>query len=401
MFWYLKNIKRLVIVSNLLLMILFLFPRGLYATEAKMIFRPQGFAGKVWDPIDALGITGMECKCSYTHTGDAAGEHFWVFQSEPVIKGVDPDGPAAGKLEPDDVIVAIDRMLITTRKAGVRFAHIKAGELVELTIRRGNLRISHWILAEPVPSGKEVLVEGIDTSYARRGDKLSEAIEALAKYATDLSKAIEKHAVLEALELPPVPEILEKGKPWVPELPDIADYLDITPLGWFGFRLSFAGSIENKSPKPAQWRFKSPPKIHTIEPGSPADRAGLEKGDVLTHIDGIKLDSRKGGKHFSSVEPGQAVRWTIRRNGVKRDISMVAEERPEGVRAPSWEKPKPPRFPLVDEPRELLYSGSLGETGVKVTGTRSVRVTVDKERGEIIIETPDATVRLQLSGKEE
>ena len=69
-------------------------------------------------------------------------------------------------------------------------------------------------------------------------------------------------------------------------------------------------------------------RVVSVESDGPADQIGLKRGDVLTHIDGLHLDGRKGEKRFSAVEPGQTVTWTVRRHGVKRAIVMVAEERP-------------------------------------------------------------------------
>jgi S1-C subfamily serine protease len=102
------------------------------------------------------------------------------------------------------------------------------------------------------------------------------------------------------------------------------------PIGWLGLGLSFSGSIVAKPSDglPARWRFDAPPKIHSIEPDGPAGRAGLKRGDVLTHIDGVRLDTRRGGKLFSAVEPGQVVTWTIRRHGEESTVAMVPEERP-------------------------------------------------------------------------
>ena len=102
------------------------------------------------------------------------------------------------------------------------------------------------------------------------------------------------------------------------------------PIAWLGFCLSFSGSVV-RSPsdgRPARSRFDSPPKIVSVEPDGPADRAGLRRGDLLTHIDGFALDGGRGEKHFAAIEPGQTVTWTVRRLGEEQGIVMTAEERP-------------------------------------------------------------------------
>ena len=45
--------------------------------------------------------------------------------------------------------------------------------------------------------------------------------------------------------------------------------------------------------------------------------------DVLTHIDGIRLVRRAGGRKFSDIEPGQTITWTIEREGRRLTIETV------------------------------------------------------------------------------
>lgn len=262
----------------------------------------------------ALGISGMECKCSYT-VNAKTDERFWLFQSEPLITGIRRDGPASGKLRPGDVIVGIDGLLIMTRQAGVRFANLEAGEPVELTVRRRNRTITETIIPEEAPSEEGTAIFRLDLSDRESLFGLSKAIESLARLSTDPNGDGEAEKTLDALKALEIGDLLTEPPP---------------PIGWLGLGLSFSGSIVGKPSDglPARWRFYEPPKIHSIEPDGPADRAGLKRGDVLTHIDGVPLDTRKGGKRFSAVEPGQAVTWTIRRHGLERTVAMIPEERP-------------------------------------------------------------------------
>lgn len=67
---------------------------------------------------------------------DEEGRPRWVhFLSEPVITEVDPDGPAAGRLLPGDIIVAVDDDLITTRRGSFRF-WFSHGEPVRVYVSR-------------------------------------------------------------------------------------------------------------------------------------------------------------------------------------------------------------------------------------------------------------------------
>lgn len=365
-------------------------------TREKNVLQLSGY-----DPIRGLGISRLECKCSYTiredsAQGDNAWQKFWLFQSEPEIKGVDPDGPAAGILRKGDVIVGIDGLLITTRKAGVRFANIRPGEAVELTIRRGRRTLEKVITAEEDGSPGVLKVEGADTALTINLDRLYQAIEILAKGEGDLSMLVD-----------------------IPELPDLIGLVDLStgistpdidihtalqdrsfmPSGWFGFSLSFSGSITSKKGEDeSRWEFESPPTIRKVKDGSPADRAGLRTGDRLTHIDGVKLDSKRGGRLFSVVQPGQEVTWTVRRGRSTLDIKMTAEERPQSSVKRS--KSSIPEESLEESIYQERFRGTMGKTEIEVDGDDSVVITEDKGSGEIVITARGVKVRIRKTDKE-
>lgn len=76
------------------------------------------------------------------------GRPRWVrFLTEPVLAEVDPDGPAAGRLRPNDVLVAVEGQLITTREGSRLFWFVDRDE-VRLDISRGGR--AETILVRPV-----------------------------------------------------------------------------------------------------------------------------------------------------------------------------------------------------------------------------------------------------------
>jgi C-terminal processing protease CtpA/Prc len=84
------------------------------------------------------------------------------------------------------------------------------------------------------------------------------------------------------------------------------------------------------SPKaPPKWVFNDLPQIYYVDPGSPADKAGLRRDDVLIQIDGMSLLTEEAGRKFGAVRPGQAIRWTYRRGGDTRSVVVVAKRRPD------------------------------------------------------------------------
>jgi len=160
-----------------------------------------------------------------------------------------------------------------------------------------------------------VKIPGVDLSDPEEQRRWSKSLEQLAR----LLKGSQGEGGAE--ETPDAMEMLKA-----------AGLLDVEPppAGWLGCGLSFSGSIVRKPSNgvPVRWQFDSPPKVVSVEADGPADRAGLKRGDVLTQIDGVPLDSGRGEKRFSAIEPGQTITWTVRRDGVERTIVMVAEERP-------------------------------------------------------------------------
>jgi len=69
--------------------------------------------------------------------------------------------------------------------------------------------------------------------------------------------------------------------------------------------------------------------LPAIVPGGPADRAGLESGDIITAIDGITLD----GEHpldavISQFSPGQVVPLSVFRDGTSQTIDITLGTRP-------------------------------------------------------------------------
>jgi hypothetical protein len=337
--------------------------------------------------VGDLGIAGMSFKGSMGYNTET-GEHKWHFQAEPKIRKVDPDGPAAGKLKSGDVLVAIDGVPITTHRGGQRFGEIVPGEPVEVSVRRNGRRVNVVITPRAVcPEDSPMHVESFGLSEPELElEKLSETLESLSRIA--------EIEVPYPAELPETPRT-GRGvlRPEVPPRPEIQ------PRAWFGMGLTCDGCSITRAKKDEtlKWSFDKPPKVRSVEPGSPAAEAGIEAGDVLTHVDGIKLDSDKGGERFSSLEPGDTVTWTIKRGGKKQTVRAVAKSHPvETVKI---------RIPeVVDRvvrfgKSPVRFTGIIAGADVMVRGDESVRVIEDEETGEILIVTCGAEIRVRDPAK--
>jgi S1-C subfamily serine protease len=66
-----------------------------------------------------------------------------------------------------------------------------------------------------------------------------------------------------------------------------------------------------------------------IVPDGPADKAGLQKGDIITAVNGIKIDSEHPlNAVVSQFSPGQVVTLSILRDGTTRDLQLTLGTRP-------------------------------------------------------------------------
>jgi serine protease Do len=69
--------------------------------------------------------------------------------------------------------------------------------------------------------------------------------------------------------------------------------------------------------------------VGDVEPGSPAARAGLQKGDVILQLNGQPIvDARALSLAASQMAPGSSVRLTIFRNGKQQDVNATLGEMP-------------------------------------------------------------------------
>ena len=247
-------------------------------------------------PGAMLGIEQMrvESNSDLTITPD---EIYYTFTSEPRIRAIDPDGPAAGILQRGDVIVAIDGLLITTHQAGVRYAGITAGEPVEITVRRdGRLRTFTIV---PIAVEEENILEDLPFQITDAGS-IRDSIDAF------------------------IDNILGDMDAFWQLDPDTDVWQENFGLG---LGLSFHGSLIDRLGD-RLWQFEEYPSVESVEPGSPADEGGIRVGDLLTHIDGTRLTRSAGGRKFSDIRRGQTIVWTVRRAGRRLTIETTIPPAP-------------------------------------------------------------------------
>ena len=85
--------------------------------------------------------------------------------------------------------------------------------------------------------------------------------------------------------------------------------------------------------------------VNRIEPGAPADKAGLEAGDVIIKIDGKLIDKSSDlPRLVGNTKPGTKSTLTVFRRGATKELSIViAEMEPEKIAKPASETEQKPK----------------------------------------------------------
>jgi serine protease Do len=107
--------------------------------------------------------------------------------------------------------------------------------------------------------------------------------------------------------------------------------------------------------------------IESVREGSPAIRAGLEKGDVVVEFDGERTRSaRQFTRLVRETAPGRAVKMTVLRDGSKRTVDVTPEPRDAitvqqfpGVTSDAW-RALPRDFNFRFDPQDLFNEGFFG-----------------------------------------
>ena len=76
-------------------------------------------------------------------------------------------------------------------------------------------------------------------------------------------------------------------------------------------------------------------RIDDATPGGPAERAGLQAGDVVTKVDGKAITSPADvAAAIADDAPGDKVEVQVQRGGSKQSIEVTLGQRPEQVPSP-------------------------------------------------------------------
>lgn len=126
--------------------------------------------------------------------------------------------------------------------------------------------------------------------------------------------------------------------------------------------------------------------VANVEPGSPAEKAGLQPGDVVLGVNGQKVDSSADlPRIIGDQKPGSVVRLSVWRDRKAREVNVtLGEQAGEKVAAMGSPDKKNPSA-----------SGKLGVTGRALTAQEASRLGVP---GGVVVESvsgPSAKAGLQ------
>jgi Do/DeqQ family serine protease len=109
--------------------------------------------------------------------------------------------------------------------------------------------------------------------------------------------------------------------------------------------------------------------VSSVQPGSPADKAGIERGDVITEIDGTPVsDHNSLRNHVARTQPGNQVTLKLVRDGKERTVTARLAELTasnEGSRERGSEGREQGGFGLSVEPLTPELAERLGVRGAK------------------------------------
>jgi serine protease Do len=121
--------------------------------------------------------------------------------------------------------------------------------------------------------------------------------------------------------------------------------------------------------------------VRSVESGSPADKAGIEAGDIITKFNGTAIDRASDlPRMVGNTKPGAKVNMTVFRRGGSRDLQVtVAEFEQEATAKAGGSKPSAPEMkPQVSPAQQQI--------GIVVTELTAAQKKESKVKGGVRVE---------------
>ncbi len=134
--------------------------------------------------------------------------------------------------------------------------------------------------------------------------------------------------------------------------------------------------------------------VSNVESGGPADKAGVEAGDIITKVDGKTVDKFGDLPRMVGVtKPGSKTLLQIYRRGAFRDLAVVVVEFDSAERAASTPGHESPKAPVTPSPLGLAVS-DLSEAqrrdlkvkgGVRIDGADGPAAKAGVREGDVLL----------------
>jgi len=233
--------------------------------------------------VGAYHCPGGTCRFIAPRGPESAG---FAFSTEPWLRAIEPDGPAAGRIEEGDVLVAVNGFLITTGAGAAELAQLDAGREAVLTMRRG-VRLHEIRLRPRSACAAPLMLVGN----------------------TVLGAAREPAAEVDAGADPIL--VFDAPRRLGPTAVDAG----------LGLTLRCPGCELLLREGETRWSVPSWPTVDRVERGGVAEEAGLRPGDEIRRIAGRDVRSASGTSPLFSPPRGD---FTIEyaRDGARRSAFM-------------------------------------------------------------------------------
>ncbi len=116
--------------------------------------------------------------------------------------------------------------------------------------------------------------------------------------------------------------------------------------------------------------------VASVEKGGPAEKGGVEAGDIITKVDGRAIEtSTELPRVISAIKPGNKAALTVFRSGKPRDLSVTVAE---------FEAERPTRVAKATEPESTAPKTAIGVAVVDLTDVQRREL---KLRGGVRVES--------------
>lgn len=172
----------------------------------------------------------------------------------------------------------------------------------------------------------------LDTATVRRlNQRMQRAIEQLSR--AHVRQAAHLQSLAERSARSMVIAVAPAANEWMTQAMD----------GYIGVLWSANVHVEKPRTGEALWTFHDYPHVEAVERESPAERAGIQVGDMILAFDG--KDLRAGKIPMNAVlRPGSTVAIRLTREKRTRSVNVKVEERPR-----SYARLRTPRAPIAPE----------------------------------------------------